>query len=130
MGAVSPSKRTGLFKFFSKETEQEKRAREAREKEAAELRAEQRAEEELQKTRNQIVAADEKCEAPKKRKREEQERKYLAEVDAGVRNDDFTLKTYKKRKVCSHLNLILDPASFLSDCAGRTQRQTKCQQNG
>ncbi|KAJ7786778.1 hypothetical protein B0H14DRAFT_2630160 [Mycena olivaceomarginata] len=99
MVAVSPSKRTGLFKIFSKETEQEKREREAREKEAAELKAEQRAEEELQKTRNQIVVADEKREAAKKRKREERERRYFTEVEAGIRNDDFTLKTKKKRKV-------------------------------
>jgi hypothetical protein len=69
------------------------------------LRAEQRAEEELQKTRNQIVAADEKREAAKKRKREERERKYLAEVDAEVRNNDFTLKTYKKEKFVLTLTL-------------------------
>jgi hypothetical protein len=112
MGAVSPSKRTGLFKFFSKQTEQEKREREAREKEAAELKAEQRAEEELQKTRNQIVVADGKREAAKKRKREERERRYFAEVEAGIRNDEFTLKTKKKRKVRAYLHLEMGP-SFL-----------------
>ncbi|KAJ7873026.1 hypothetical protein B0H13DRAFT_1895135 [Mycena leptocephala] len=99
MGAVSPNKRTVLFKFFSKETEQEKRKREAREKEEADLKAEQRAERELHKIQDQIVAVDEKRDGAKKRKREQRERKYLAEKEAGIRNDDFTLKEPKKRKV-------------------------------
>ncbi|KAF8158684.1 hypothetical protein K438DRAFT_1777023 [Mycena galopus ATCC 62051] len=102
MGGVLPSKHTSLFKFFSKETEQERRVREAKQKEAAELRAEERAEEELQTTRNQIVAADEKREAAKKRKCKERERKCLAEVDAGTQNEDFTLKMKKKRKILAH----------------------------
>ncbi|KAF8144091.1 hypothetical protein K438DRAFT_2102869 [Mycena galopus ATCC 62051] len=72
---------------------------EAREKEAAEFSPEQRAEEELQKSRDQVVVANEKREATKKRKREERERKYLAQVEAVIRNADFALKTTKKRKV-------------------------------
>jgi hypothetical protein len=104
MDTVPQKERVGLFKFLSKETEEEKRAREKRDKEEAEIKAEWRAATELQDVRDRVVTADEKREAAAGRKRKERERKYLADVEAGVRNEDFTLKARKKRKVCYLFN--------------------------
>jgi hypothetical protein len=92
MDGVRQNKRVGLFKFLSKETELEKRAREMREKEEAEMRAEWKAAGNLQKVRNEVLAATEKREAAASRKRKQRESQYLADVEAGIRNEDFSLK--------------------------------------
>ncbi|KAJ7748706.1 hypothetical protein B0H14DRAFT_2636503 [Mycena olivaceomarginata] len=45
------------------------------------------------------MSADKKREAVTGRKRKEQELKYTADIEAGIQNDDFTLKVTKKRRI-------------------------------
>ncbi|KAJ7803881.1 hypothetical protein B0H14DRAFT_3486916 [Mycena olivaceomarginata] len=89
-------------RVFEKETDEEKRARELKQKEKAERRAEQREADHVQKARDRVMAADEKREAAAGRKRKERERRYAADVEAGIRNGDFTLAVKKR--------LIVTPA--------------------
>jgi hypothetical protein len=82
---------------LKKETEEEKCARELKQKEETERKAEWREADETQKARDRVMSADEKREAATGRKCKERELKYAADVEAGIRNDDFTLKVTKKR---------------------------------
>jgi hypothetical protein len=105
MEAIPQSKQTGLFKFLKKETDEEKHARELKQKEEAERRAEQREADHVQKARDRVMAADEKREAAAGRKCKERERQYAADVEAGIRNEDFTLAV-KKRRIVRHLSCV------------------------
>ncbi|KAF8193570.1 hypothetical protein K438DRAFT_1674615, partial [Mycena galopus ATCC 62051] len=64
-----------------------------------EKKAERREADDIQKARDRVMSADEKREAAAGRKRKERERKYTADVEAGIRNEDFTLKVTKKRRI-------------------------------
>jgi hypothetical protein len=87
---------------FKKETDEEKRARELKQKAKTERRAEQREADHVLKARDRVMAADEKREAAAGRKRKEREHRYAADVEAGIRNGDFTLAV-KKRLIVHHL---------------------------
>ncbi|KAF7324415.1 hypothetical protein MVEN_02644000 [Mycena venus] len=92
---------TGLLKYMKKETAEQREARVQKEQELREEHAEKRGEEEFQKARDVVVRADEKRVGAAVRKRKQRAHIYEAEVEAGIRNSDFTLK--KRLKVYPNL---------------------------
>ncbi|KAK6996843.1 hypothetical protein R3P38DRAFT_3626103 [Favolaschia claudopus] len=130
MEALPQSERMGLFKFLTKETAQQKRKREEDIRAEAEVRAERRQQDDLEKARKKILTADEKREAAMYRKRQERERGYLADVKAGIRNEDFSLaapQTKKRRIIVPNLQDIptSDDIAELSRPARQIEKRYK-----